>query len=47
MITPDEAALILRSSTRLIYSWVESAKIHFTEQPGGLLLICLDSLPTD
>lgn len=46
MITPDEAATILCCSTRTIYSWVEAAKIHFSEQPEGSLLICLDSLPT-
>lgn len=45
MITPEEAALILRTSTRTIYSWVEADFIHFSEQPGGSLLICLDSLP--
>lgn len=45
MITPDEAATILNCNTRTIYSWVEAAKIHFSEQPQGSLLICLDSLP--
>jgi excisionase family DNA binding protein len=45
MITPEEAAAILRLTPRTIYSWVEAAKIHFTEQPEGHLLICLDSLP--
>lgn len=47
MITPDEAATILSCSTRTIYSWVEAAKIHFSEQPEGSLLVCLDSLPAD
>ncbi len=47
MITPDEAATILCCSTRTIYSWVEAAKIHFSERPDGSLLICLDSLPAD
>jgi hypothetical protein len=47
MITPEEAAIILQSSTRTIYSWVEADLIHFREQPGGSLLICLDSLPLD
>jgi predicted site-specific integrase-resolvase len=47
MITPEEAALILQTSTRTIYSWVEADLIHFNEQPGGSLLICPDSLPVD
>ena len=47
MITPEQAALILSSTTRTIYSWVEAAIIHFREQPEGSLLICLDSLPVD
>lgn len=47
MITPEEAALILQTSTRTIYSWVEADLIHFSEQPGGSLLICPDSLPVD
>lgn len=45
MITPEQAATILSSNTRTIYSWVEAAIIHFREQPEGSLLICLDSLP--
>ena len=47
MITPEEAAAILRLSPRTIYSWAEAAKIHFTERPEGGLLICLDSLPAN
>lgn len=47
MITPEQAALLLSSTTRTIYSWVEAAFIHFHEQPEGSLLICLDSLPMD
>jgi hypothetical protein len=47
MITPEQAAAMLRSTTRTIYSWVEAAIIHFSEQPQGSLLICLDSLPVD
>jgi hypothetical protein len=47
MITPEEAALILQTSTRTIYSWVEASLVHFSEQPGGSLLICPDSLPMD
>lgn len=45
MISTDNAAIIARQSTRTIYRWVEAGRLHFTEQPEGRLLICLDSLP--
>ncbi|MGB7921885.1 MAG: hypothetical protein WCF57_01440 [Pyrinomonadaceae bacterium] len=45
MISTDNAAIIARQSTRTIYRWVEAGRLHFTEQPEGQLLICLDSLP--
>ena len=44
MVTPDEAAIVARVSSRTIYRWVEIQKLHFSETPEGLLLICLDSL---
>jgi hypothetical protein len=47
MITPEEAALLLQTSTRTIYAWVEADLVHFSEQPGGSLLICPDSLPAN
>jgi len=46
MITPDEAAVLLNVSSRSIYRWIEEAKIHFGEFPGGLL-VCELSLPTN
>jgi len=44
MVTPDEAAVLSRVSSRTIYRWVEGEKIHFAETQDGLLLICLNSL---
>jgi hypothetical protein len=44
MIKVDEAATMARVSSRTIYRWVESDKVHFAETPEGLLLICLSSL---
>ena len=44
MVKVDEAAIIARVSSRTIYRWVETEKIHFAETPEGLLLICLNSL---
>jgi hypothetical protein len=44
MITPDQAAVMAGVSWRTISHWVESGRIHFTETPDGLLLICINSL---
>jgi hypothetical protein len=44
MVAPDYATAITRVSTRTIYRWVEAEKIHFTERPDGMLLICLNSV---
>jgi excisionase family DNA binding protein len=44
MVTPDEAAVIARVSSRTIYRWVEAGKLHFAETAEGFLLICPQSL---
>ncbi len=44
MVSPDEAAALLRVSSRAIYRCVEAEKLHFTETAEGLLVICLNSL---
>ncbi|HET8676997.1 MAG TPA: hypothetical protein VFO63_14475 [Blastocatellia bacterium] len=44
MITPDEAALLSAASARAIYRLIESAELHFLENDGGLVLVCLSSL---
>jgi excisionase family DNA binding protein len=44
MITPHEAAAIAQVSSRTIYRWIEDAKLHFTEELGGVLFVCADSL---
>jgi hypothetical protein len=44
MVVPQHAARIAGVSTRTIYAWVESGRLHFTESPDRSLLICLDSL---
>ena len=44
MVTPDEAASILRVSSRLIYRRVEDDSLHFMETAEGRLLICSNSL---
>jgi hypothetical protein len=45
MVTVDEAATLARVSSRTIYNWVETDKLHFTETSDLRLLICLDSIP--
>jgi hypothetical protein len=45
MITPVEAAVLARVSTRPIYGWIEADKLHFTETPDGLLHVCLMHFP--
>jgi len=44
MFSTDEAALISQFSTRDICRFAEAGRIHFTETPEGLLLVCLKSL---
>ena len=44
MVKVDEAAALCRVSSRTIYRWVETDKVHFVETPQGGLLICLSSL---
>jgi hypothetical protein len=44
MVTGDEAAAHARVSSRTIYRWIETEKIHFIESREGTLLICLRSL---
>ena len=44
MITPHQAAAMAGVSSRTIYRWIEEAKLHFTEELGGGLFVCADSL---
>jgi hypothetical protein len=43
MVSPASAAAASMQSIRTIYRWVEAGKLHYTEEPAGLL-ICLASL---
>jgi hypothetical protein len=45
MMTTDDAALIARVTSRTIFRWAESGRVHSSETPDGLLLICSNSLP--
>lgn len=44
MVTADEAARIMSQTTRTIFLWVETHRLHYRETPTGSLLVCLDSL---
>ena len=44
MVTPEEAAVVAGVSWRTISQRVEEGRVHFTETPDGLLLICINSL---
>jgi hypothetical protein len=44
MVTPDEAAILRRVSSRAIYVAIEAEELHFIETQSGLILICLRSL---
>lgn len=45
MLTTDQSAIVARVSSRTIFRWAESGRVHSTETPDGLLLICPNSLP--
>jgi hypothetical protein len=44
MIAVEEASVVTGLSQRAIFRGVEAGRLHFTETPGGKLLICLNSL---
>jgi hypothetical protein len=44
MITSDQAAIVARVNSRTIFQWADTGRLHSTETPEGLLLICPHSL---
>ncbi|HEX6732269.1 MAG TPA: hypothetical protein VF074_19790 [Pyrinomonadaceae bacterium] len=44
MMTTDQAAIMARVTSRTIFRWAESDRLHSSETPEGLLLICPNSL---
>lgn len=44
MLAPEDAAVVANVRTRLVYRWVETGRVHFTEALDGLLLVCINSL---
>ena len=44
MDSPDGVARLTGVSVRAVYRWIDAGGIHFTESPGGRLLVCLLSV---
>ena len=44
LVTPEDAATLVRTGARSIYRLVELGEIHWADGPGHLLLVCLGSL---
>ncbi len=44
LLTVETAAQLARVTPRAIYRWVESAKVHFQEDPAGAVFVCSESL---
>jgi hypothetical protein len=44
MLTPDQAAALAGVSTRHIFRWLESDRLHFVETENPSPLVCLASL---
>jgi hypothetical protein len=44
MLTPEQAAALAQVPTRMIYRLVETGSIHYSEAPGGAIIVCVRSL---
>ena len=44
MVTTDRAAVMRSTSSRAIYRLIENERLHYTETPQGMMLICVKSL---
>lgn len=45
MLTTDQSAIVAHVSSRTIFRWAETGRVHGAETAEGLLLICPNSLP--
>lgn len=46
MITPAMATDLASLTLRTIYTWIETDRVHFKEEPDGSVFICQKSLST-
>lgn len=44
MLPPEQAAILIQVTPRVVYRWVEAQLLHFIEDPDGRVLICRNSL---
>lgn len=44
MVSSDEARQLAGISTRTLYRWLESGRLHYVETPTGDVRVCLESL---
>lgn len=44
MAAPEEAAQIAGVTPRMLYRWIEEERIHFSEQAGRDVLVCVPSV---
>jgi hypothetical protein len=44
LVGAEEAANVAGLSQRAIFRRIEAGRLHFSETPGGALLVCLNSL---
>ena len=44
MLSPDEAAVVMQTNTRMIFRQIEAGVVHFKEGGDGTLRICMNSL---
>ena len=44
MESPEGVARLTGVSVRAVYRWMDAGSVHFTEMPGGRLLVCLGSV---
>jgi hypothetical protein len=45
MLATDDAAIAAQVKSTTIFQWAESGRVHSSETPEGLLLICPELLP--
>jgi hypothetical protein len=43
-ISPDDAAAVRGTSSRMIYRWIEMKQVHFRETPDGSVWLCCNSI---
>ena len=45
LVTPEEAAAIASVPVRTVYRWIETAMVHYRNEPDGSVSVCTKSMP--